>query len=102
MRENIEKLLMDAGITPNLMGFDYLIDAIEMINESSIKPQMSEIYLSLGEKYQIEWKCVERCIRTAINKMDLEFWVKIGGRSNKLKNAEVIFTLALFVKRGNR
>ena len=102
MREDIEKLLMDAGITPNLMGFDYLIDAIEMINESSIKPQMSEIYMGIGEKCQIEWRCVERCIRTAIQKMDMEFWEKIGGKSNKLRNEEVIFTLALFVKRGNR
>ena len=33
MRKKIQDTLLDLGVTPNLKGFNYICDAVEMINK---------------------------------------------------------------------
>ena len=64
----ITSLLLRLGITPDLRGFQYLVDAIQIWNEARpVKPCMTkEVLPRIAAKYGTSWENVERNIRTAI------------------------------------
>ena len=66
--KQITKLLLQMGITPDLKGFQYLVDAIQIWNEARpVKPCMTkEVLPRIAAKYGTSWKNVERSIRVAI------------------------------------
>jgi two-component system response regulator (stage 0 sporulation protein A) len=94
MKEKIENMLLDLGITPNLKGFQYLSRAIELVVFDKAKNICIDIYECIAKETKSTKACVERCIRHAISKIDIETNnLKCG-----LKNSEVIYTLALKIK----
>lgn len=96
--ENVENILIMLGVTPNLNGFDYICDAVDLINNSQKKIPMMELYDSVAEKRNTTVTHVERAIRYAISKADLEVWFPFGGY--RTTNSEFLFLLALKIKQG--
>ena len=67
-RKEISKLLMKTGMSPSLRGFDYIIDAVEMIDgdREFLYSITGLLYPAIAEKYNCKPSNVERCIRHAI------------------------------------
>ena len=70
MRKTGETLI-SWGITPNLLGYKYIIDALEIIKEDSevLNSLHKKIYRPIAEKYGVRDVAIERSIRTAIGKL---------------------------------
>lgn len=70
MRKTGETLI-SWGITPNLLGYRYIIDALEIIKENpEAKHKLHNgIYPKIAQKYYVETASIERGIRTAIGKI---------------------------------
>ena len=88
MKENVEReiqiTLLQMGVPTNLLGFLYLIYALQLTLENFeyITRLSKFLYVDVAEKYHTEPCCVEKCIRHAI---DVTF-------SNKLNNyASAVF-----------
>ena len=98
MRKTIEDLVLSFGIPPQIKGFKYLCDAIElkMNGKDAI---FKEIYITIAEKNEDAVHNVDRAIRHAITKIDVSAWAKFG--AGGLKSSEVISTFALKIKRGD-
>lgn len=65
-RKNIERALLEDGIMPNLKGFYYLVDAIEMYQPTM--DFVKVLYKKVADKNGTSWQNVERGIRHAITK----------------------------------
>lgn len=65
---NISNTLKELGVSPALSGYHYLRYAIEVTMENpDIATRMTrELYPTVGRKFATTWKCVERCMRHAI------------------------------------
>lgn len=70
MRKTGETLI-SWGITPNLLGYKYIIDAMDIIRDDSevMSSLHKRIYLPLAKKYGVRDVAIERSIRTAIGKL---------------------------------
>lgn len=92
----IENKLMDIGIPPNLKGFSYICDAVEKLAKND-GMKMMELYEFISEKDEITPSRVERGIRYAIQKIDLnalnDFPV-LG-----LRNSEFIYSMVFLLRR---
>lgn len=89
--------LLWLGITPNLLGFGYIEKSIEIIlKEPDIK--ILALYEEVAKETSSNGKCVDRSIRHAITKIDLEKWRSIGGLGKK--NSEFLKTLATILEDG--
>lgn len=100
MKNKVENVLIELGVTPNLSGFDYLCKAIEVINASDERMKLvNGVYAEVAEQLNSKVFNVERAIRLAISKMDKESeaWKNYIGLSD-VTNATVIYTLALRLK----
>lgn len=98
MKERIENMVLDLGIMPNLKGFKYLTRAIELVAEDKVNNVCEDIYEAIAKEVNTKKDCIERCIRHAISKIDIETTdLKCGFR-----NSEVIYTLALKIKQEER
>lgn len=64
----IKKMLRKCGITPNLQGYLFLLDAITMVNENRalLTAITRNLYQSIAEKYGSRSSLVERGMRHAI------------------------------------
>lgn len=65
-RMDVEKVLIDIGMKPNLLGFEYMADAVTIMIESKEKKKICNIYKEIGEKRGKTTSSVERAIRSAI------------------------------------
>lgn len=65
----IQNLLLEIGIPTTLLGFLYLVYAIELIitDYEYVVRTSKLLYVEIAEKYNTEPCSVERCIRHAIN-----------------------------------
>lgn len=89
MKIIIEDKLLEIGITPNLKGFRFICEAIEMIlNEPDIK--ICLMYELIARKYNSKLFIVERNIRHCVQKASGE---------NKETNSEFLYRMALLIKR---
>lgn len=64
----IQNVLLEIGIPTNVLGFIYLVYAIELIlidYEYAVRTSKL-LYVEIANKYNTETACVERCIRHAI------------------------------------
>lgn len=70
-KRRIAKIMENIGITNNMMGKGYLIDAVYMVMTSSnpIDVKLSrDIYPSIAKKYKKSDQCVEKAIGNAIKR----------------------------------
>ena len=65
-RSDVEKILIDVGMKPNLLGFEYMADAVMIMVESKEKKKICDIYRGIGAKRGKTTSSVERAIRSAI------------------------------------
>lgn len=96
--KEIENRLVYLGITPNLRGFGYICDAIELAENSSYI-KMEDVYACVSEKHKsANRSSIERAIRYSITKVNKERWKSLGG--NGVTNSEFLSTLALMARKG--
>ena len=67
-KDKIGNLLIGWGITPNLKGFYYILDAVETHMELP-DIQAGTLYQLIAEKHDTDWRRVERSIRHAFSKI---------------------------------
>ncbi len=63
----LRALLIKIGISANIKGFRYILDAIEILEKQQIHTNMTTVYELVGEKQNTTRSAVERAIRHAIN-----------------------------------
>lgn len=90
-RLELEKTLMELGISPNLLGFNYICMAVEEIMKCS-SSRMCDIYETVACEYQTTWHKVERCIRHSIKKITDAGYRQLG--FDFKTNAEFLYSLA--------
>lgn len=102
MRKKIENALLELGITPNLRGFGYICRAVEIILASQGKMRVVEgLYAEIAKECDSSIACVERAIRHAFTKVDVEsraFIQYLG--TDKLTNSALLYTLAYRLREG--
>ena len=96
MKKKIQDTLLELGVTPNLKGFNYICDAVEMINKEG-RIKVTYIYNKIARDNNEKMMCVERTIRHAISHVNEETWKSIGGGTG-LKNSEFLYTLELITR----
>lgn len=98
MKEKVGNVLLDLNITPNLNGFNYICDAIEIISEEkAIRTCL--LYEEVSKRNESTPTKVERAIRHAFSKIDKEsenFKKYFGVK--KLTNSSLLFTLYFKLK----
>jgi two-component system response regulator (stage 0 sporulation protein A) len=107
--ERIEDKLLALGVKPNLLGFGYTVDAVEIWIERGGRMSITkELYPEIAAKNGTTRSKVERDIRHAIETAyelygGEDFAALFGTKDNpekgKLTNGEFIATLALLVAR---
>lgn len=98
MRKKIKDILLELGITPNLKGFDYICKTIDyMMTRKRIK--MVEMYRIIAKDFETTPSAVERAIRTAFLKIDVEsdVFTKYFG-TDKITNSTLLHTLVYRLK----
>lgn len=100
MRKKIQDVLLKLGVTPNLKGFAFICDAVEMINKEG-RIKVTYIYDKIARDNNEKTMRVERAIRHAISHVNEETWKSIGGGTG-LKNSEFLFTLELLIREGEK
>ncbi len=101
MRRKIEDRLLELGIKPNLKGFYYICDSVEMITDDTVpKHKMMYLYEAVAKKNNTTSTSVERAIRHAISKINFECWNEryVYSKRSDLTSAEFLYTLALRIK----
>lgn len=65
----IHEILLSIGIPPNLLGYMYLVEAMQMIllNPLYLHSITKGLYIDIARKYSTKPQRVERAIRHAIN-----------------------------------
>ena len=68
MENKVKEFVKSLGISPELMGFRYIVAAILYIKEFGDPSEVSftKMYRSVGEKFGTTPAAAERCIRQAI------------------------------------
>lgn len=89
-KARIGNLLIDFGIAPSLLGFYYIIEAVEIYNMAK---SITKIYEEIAIKYNTNKGNVERSIRHAFDKVN-ENARKTYFKGVAHKNAEYISMLA--------
>lgn len=100
MRERTEDLLLELGITPNLNGFRYICEILEILSE---KPhaKITLLYEAIAKKNGLKsGKQVERGIQRAILHADLTVIEDVLKKQTPT-NSEFLYTVALIIKRGD-
>lgn len=65
------KLLLEVGVSPDLSGYRYLVEAINTTKENMINNEIYKItmlYKDIGKKFHTTGTRVERAIRHAVEK----------------------------------
>ena len=90
----LRKLLMQIGISANLKGFNYIIEAIDLLRKQQIHTSLSTIYNYLAEKNYTFVCRVERDIRTAIGNSYRNSETMKRLYPKKPNNSQFLFDLA--------
>ena len=67
LAKRVGELLIRWGITPELKGFQYIIDAVCLWDR---KKRITEIYYEIADNRNDSWTAVERSIRHAFSGLD--------------------------------
>lgn len=65
MKRKVEDALIAMGIPASLSGFDFIKEAVLMLDKEGINVKWTEVYAQIGEKYSKSAAQVERAIRHA-------------------------------------
>ena len=65
MKRKIEDALIAMGIPASLSGFDFIKEAVLILDKEGINVKWTEVYAQIGEKYSKSAAQVERAIRHA-------------------------------------
>ena len=65
---NLRMLLLKIGISSNIKGFHYIIDAVNFIKNQQIHTNMTTVYEKLAKKHNTNYCSIERAIRHSIQK----------------------------------
>lgn len=70
MKNRARKLLMNLGVDPALLGYDYLVESVNLCycDKKYIRNITKELYPYLAKQNQTTTSAVERAIRHAIEK----------------------------------
>lgn len=63
-KNNIADILFEMGISPGLVGFQHIIDIVNMLQNKEYD-SLTEIYNIIGEKKKINPKSIDSAIRIA-------------------------------------
>lgn len=77
--KEIRKFLLKAGISSNVQGYFYILDAFEIIKNQKIHTNFTTIYKMLSDKYLKTYYSIERAMRYSIRQA-----YKTGGVLNKI------------------
>lgn len=100
MRKKVENALIEMGIYPNLKGFDYICEGVEVLQKNNRDMKIVDgVYREVAEKVGARSANVERGIRHAIAKADRdgEAFKKYIGIEN-VTNSVFLHTLAIRLK----
>lgn len=103
MRKKVQETLLSLGVTPNIKGFEYICDMVELVRDNKDRSKnATAMYIEIAQKHGVKWEkynLVGRAIRHAIEKVDTAAWVHMGGSG--LSNLEFVYTLELLTREGN-
>lgn len=85
--------LLESGIYPNLLGFNYTLRAVELVKENNLIKVYDGIYEQIAKEFYTKPRCVERAIRNVIQHIKLEDFKKVGVNF-RLTNGQFIHFLA--------
>lgn len=106
--EYIEEMLFKIGITPNLKGFNYIKEAVKLIDKNPNQyctGITKKLYPDVAKLNNVTSSAVERGIRHAITRAinldygEIEKYLKISPYKNKITNSEFLYSLLLASKR---
>lgn len=90
---NIKEFLLESGVYPNLLGFNYLERAVELAKQKGKIQVYNGIYEQIVVENNSTKLRVERAIRTVIEHIKLEDFKKIG-INKRLTNGQFIYFFA--------
>lgn len=95
MDKKIKNVLIELGITPNLKGFNCIVEAVCYIMKNN-DVKTTDVYEHVAKNLGYEISNVERAIRHCISKANKtsETWNKYIG-CKKVTNSTFLFILAL-------
>lgn len=92
--KNVEDVLIDMGIYPNLSGFRYICKAVSLISENR-STKICDVYKAVAEEYHTSVSGAERGIIHAFSKADKDCETYKHYMSVKdTSNSAMLFTLA--------
>lgn len=68
-RIKVGNKLISLGGRPTLGGFDYVLDALEIMENSVTKPKILQMYKDIAKKRNCRWESVEWGIRNFLREM---------------------------------
>ena len=92
-----KQFLLQSGIYPNLLGFNYILRAVEIAKERGNTKIVNGIYDQIAKEYKTKKTCVERGIRTVIQHISPEMFEKVGV-TIKLTNGQFIYFCAFMLE----
>lgn len=90
----LRKVLLQLGISSNNIGFNYIIQAVNIIQKQRIHTAMSTIYSELANSNNTTTYAAERAIRYAITKSYKKNKILQQIYNNKPDNASFLYDLA--------
>lgn len=112
-KQELQQILIDCGISPSLMGFNYIRDGVMILKANyDVGTPLPEVsIISVYEAISLYYKDrsiqkVERCIRNAVTQAFLKGNIKlleeifsytISSVSGKVKNREFLIGLCLYL-----
>lgn len=96
MQNATERILLELGIRPNLKGFLYICEAVEIINNNP-KCMLYEIYEVISKKFDCTANSIGVAIAKAYKKAEPYSYPELT-RGNPT-SSEFLYTLALIVRR---
>ena len=76
---NVHDFLIETGNFPNLIGFKYIIRAVEIVQEKGRIKLVQELYPTIGREFNSSASRVERAIRHILtNRIKVKDYQRIG------------------------
>lgn len=89
----IREFLVKTGNLPNLAGFDYLIRAVEIVEQKKKISITKELYPIIGKEFKTSAGKVERAMRHIVSKITIKQYETIGLKKRP-SNSELIYYFA--------
>lgn len=104
LETKVIKTVIDIGIPTNILGYQYIVDAIMMLMNSSTPLLIKDIYQIIADKNITTVACVESAMRNAIlqaAKQNREDFIKMFSENNKRPtNSQFITKISQSIKVG--